>query len=296
MRNQPTGGFPAIYHEVPSEYRMNMKGLHVLDIYDINHLHFHTCIEIGFCVSGSGICCINGEEYPFGAGDIQIIFPYMNHLHRSDPPTPAKWYWLYTGCNELAACLGLNDSVQLEQSILPRIAAFGTVCEAEFPKTVAVLKRLFEEAIHDPDNEFADQKLALNLYLSFLYLLEESAGHPPISLPGDHKDILKITPALDEIARCIDAKESISVSDLAAICNYSVTNFRRIFTHCFHCSPRQYISVCRIRLAKKLLIADRHSIAEIADIVGFENISGFNRAFKSTTGMTPSAYRNRSGH
>ena len=96
---------------------------------------------------------------------------------------------------------------------------------------------------------------------------------------------------MTEIVRRIDHKESISVTELDEACNYSVTSFRRIFTHYFYCSPQQYISICRIRLAKQLLSTSSHSITDIADMVGFENISGFNRAFKNITGVSPSKYR-----
>ena len=45
--------------------------------YDIKYLHFHNVTEIGMCISGSGICCIEGNEQKYNAGDVQIIFPYM---------------------------------------------------------------------------------------------------------------------------------------------------------------------------------------------------------------------------
>ncbi len=296
MQKQPNGGFPAIYQEVLPEDRLNMRVMKDLEPYDIKYLHFHTCIEIGICVSGSGICCIDGREFPFQAGDIHIIFPYMNHLHRNDSAQPSKWYWLFIDYGELSSCLGVRNAVNFEEDILPRIAAFGPIREAEFPRTVATLRRMYHEAIQDPAGEFAAAKLALNLYLSFIYLLEESAGRPPIPRPEHHKDIIKIAPALREIATRIDAKESITVAELAAICNYSETNFRRIFTRYFHCSPQQYISECRIRLAKKLLITGHSSIRDVADMVGFENISGFNRAFKALVGMSPSEYRAQSNY
>ena len=54
MLNQPTGGFPAIYQEVPSELHMCMRAVYELNMYDITYLHFHNCIEVGMCVSGDG--------------------------------------------------------------------------------------------------------------------------------------------------------------------------------------------------------------------------------------------------
>ena len=52
-----------------------------------------------------------------------------------------------------------------------------------------------------------------------------------------------------------------------------------------------YISSRRIQLAKELLQETGKSITQIADEVGYDNISHFTAVFKRTEGITPSAYR-----
>jgi AraC-like DNA-binding protein len=56
----------------------------------------------------------------------------------------------------------------------------------------------------------------------------------------------------------------------------------------------RYISVRRIERAKNLLITSNWRIARIARESGFANPKWFNHVFKTLTGVTPSAYRNRS--
>jgi AraC-like DNA-binding protein len=53
----------------------------------------------------------------------------------------------------------------------------------------------------------------------------------------------------------------------------------------------QYCINKRIDAARLLLQENRHSIAEIADIVGYQDHSAFSRAFRRITGRSPRAWR-----
>jgi AraC-like DNA-binding protein len=52
-----------------------------------------------------------------------------------------------------------------------------------------------------------------------------------------------------------------------------------------------YINEYRIAQACKMLISTDKNIGEIAFECGFNNISNFNRTFKSIIGKTPGTYR-----
>ena len=47
----------------------------------------------------------------------------------------------------------------------------------------------------------------------------------------------------------------------------------------------------RLLRAMALLAEPGPSVLRVANTVGFESLSSFNRAFRLRTGMTPSAYR-----
>lgn len=51
------------------------------------------------------------------------------------------------------------------------------------------------------------------------------------------------------------------------------------------------VNQCRQNLALQHILEPHSSLAEIAYLLGFENIDSFNRAFKRWTGMTPAQYR-----
>ena len=60
-------------------------------------------------------------------------------------------------------------------------------------------------------------------------------------------------------------------------------------------TPTQLIAKIRIAAACRLLEETNKSIADIALSCGFTDHSAFTRAFKSSTSVTPSIYRNQSG-
>jgi YesN/AraC family two-component response regulator len=49
----------------------------------------------------------------------------------------------------------------------------------------------------------------------------------------------------------------------------------------------------RINLAKKYLIYDHYTIAELVPLCGYSNMEHFFRQFKKITGETPNRFRNK---
>jgi AraC-like DNA-binding protein len=56
-------------------------------------------------------------------------------------------------------------------------------------------------------------------------------------------------------------------------------------------SYRLLLAQLRLDIAARHLMDDRMSVAEIAFLVGFSELSAFHRAFKRWTGRTPAAFR-----
>lgn len=82
--------------------------------------------------------------------------------------------------------------------------------------------------------------------------------------------------------------ENIPVTELAALCNMSVSAFRELFTKQYGLSPIQYRNRLRIQRARYLLSMGSYTVAEAAYAVGFSNLGYFCRHYKKLTGETPS--------
>jgi len=85
--------------------------------------------------------------------------------------------------------------------------------------------------------------------------------------------------------------EEITVSELASYCHLSDDYFSRIFKKHFGMRPNFYMQSKRIERAQLLLLTTNYSLHQIAEKVGFENLSYFSRVFKKHTGKTPGSFR-----
>jgi AraC-like DNA-binding protein len=84
-----------------------------------------------------------------------------------------------------------------------------------------------------------------------------------------------------------------TVEDLARDAGVSRSALAGRFTDLIGESPMRYLTTWRIHLAKQLLCEGNHSMAEVAERVGYESEYAFNRAFKREVGEPPAAWRKR---
>lgn len=82
-----------------------------------------------------------------------------------------------------------------------------------------------------------------------------------------------------------------TVARLASTVAMSRSNFAQRFTMCVGESPMRYLARCRVLRAAQLLDAERLSVAEAMQRVGYESQSSFTKAFRRHLGCTPAAYR-----
>ncbi len=86
------------------------------------------------------------------------------------------------------------------------------------------------------------------------------------------------------------AEPDLNTKELSGIVSLGFTRFRKLFHECFFVSPCRYIENLRIEKAKNMLLGDFTSIGDIAEAVGYGSIYAFSRAFKKTTGLSPSEF------
>ncbi|MCB8874499.1 helix-turn-helix domain-containing protein [Acidisoma silvae] len=87
--------------------------------------------------------------------------------------------------------------------------------------------------------------------------------------------------------------EPVTIPMLADIAHVSVSAFHRMFRRHTRMTAVDYITRLRIGRACSFLIAGDMAVARIADDVGFQNLSLFNRQFAALKGQTPTAFRHR---
>ncbi len=87
--------------------------------------------------------------------------------------------------------------------------------------------------------------------------------------------------------------EDFKVEALAEICNVSEPTFRRLFKCYCGEAPMRYKNRLKLEHAKKLLETGVYTVAEVAEITNFSDISYFTKSFKAMFGKKPSSLVNR---
>lgn len=83
----------------------------------------------------------------------------------------------------------------------------------------------------------------------------------------------------------------ISIEEFAISRHMSISWFIRNFKEYTNSTPAQYLLSLRISNAQTLLETTSYNIAEIAEIVGYDNPLYFSRLFKKQCGLSPSEFR-----
>ncbi|WP_284314500.1 helix-turn-helix domain-containing protein [Labrys miyagiensis] len=120
-------------------------------------------------------------------------------------------------------------------------------------------------------------------------------NHSAVSTSAqDQKAIKGLSPRnLNLVIEFIDKNlsKSLSLEDIASVCDLSSSHFTRLFRSSTSLTPHQYLLRRRIDTAQRLLIESGMSISEIAFECGFADQVHFTQTFRRFTGKAPGAFR-----
>jgi transcriptional regulator GlxA family with amidase domain len=108
----------------------------------------------------------------------------------------------------------------------------------------------------------------------------------------DHGDAAILSAQHHIHAHAADAHD---IPDLARRVGLAERTFLRHFIKATGLRPTEYLQQVRMMKARDGLETTNHSIDQIAWQVGYSDATAFRRLFQRTTGLTPSAYRQRFG-
>ncbi|GAA0136777.1 AraC family transcriptional regulator [Paenibacillus sp. YSY-4.3] len=266
-------------------------------------LHWHRALEINWITRGSGIYVINGQEYPFEAGDIFLIG--SNDLHRA-----------YEGIGLEMVILMIEPSLlateqRYDPEILLPFRDIGSYFSNHISHEQPGSERLagYIEAI---DAEFAAKKpshvsIIRGLLLQLLGEVNRSFKHEDIIPGGGKREVISSTSTrrsvsgrrqLEQMRAVILALEAEvshpwTLKEMAEIAHLSPSRFSALFNQVVGTSPLHYLVQLRLDHAVELLEQGELSVLEIAERCGFRNLSNFNRIFLNYLGVTPTAMRRR---
>jgi len=82
--------------------------------------------------------------------------------------------------------------------------------------------------------------------------------------------------------------KAINLSSIASLVYMSPYHFNRTFSNIFQIPPMEYHLNVRLDKAKDLLATGKYSVADVAELVGYNDIFAFSKAYKKHFGYSPS--------
>lgn len=256
---------------------------------DVDYLHFHNYLEIGFCYEGDGFLVLGEDEPRFSGREFTVIPPNYPHTTNSDVGTISRWEYLFIDVEGFMKRF-LDSPVKAEKMIQRIYSKALFLREEEYPSISAKILKIMN-IMRDGEEFYLEEAKGV-----LAALLVEIAR---LNRPSEEDRVAEETGKLTNmIIRVLDFvsyhyMEDIKVEDLAKSCHISETHFRRIFTSYMKVTPLEYINTVRVQTACELLQKTDDPVADIAHKCGFTTNSTFNRNFKQIMGVTPIEWRKR---
>lgn len=90
-----------------------------------------------------------------------------------------------------------------------------------------------------------------------------------------------------------EPERRFTVGELAQKAGYSPDHFVRLFRALTEQSPKEFMIKSRMERALALLKESSHTVTQIADLLGYQDIGFFSRQFKEQLGISPDHFRQR---
>lgn len=258
--------------------------VHRLEPFERNN-HYHGTYEVFYLVSGERNYFIKEKLYPIQAGDLVFINKFDVHK-TSGLGNPEHERIVINFSDTFVSGIhpqqpsGLLGLFKLDRPLL-RLTA------AEQEAVLSIFHKMEQEIVDQaPSYEHLLRMLLTELLIRAGRILDSSPAPAQVSNNPLHQ---KITDIVKFIHTHYPSK--ITLEALSAAFYISPYYLSRIFKEITGFTIINYVNLTRIREAQRLLNDTDMKIVDIAEEVGFESLTHFDRTFKKIMGMTASKYR-----
>jgi len=251
-------------------------------------LHFHEAFELTLIINAPGAKRIIGDhEEVIDEIELVLVGPnlshvWVNHECKTEAITELTVQWNKDLFEDKFLKKNLLGSIRtmLEQ------AARGLLFPAGIAHTIA--KRLFVL------NEKQGFDAIIEL-MSILHALSAAEGTRILSKKelNNNQILYHNSRRIDKVLEFMNLnfQKNITLKDLSKLVSMTEVSFSRFIKKRTGNTFVDTINEIRIGHASRMLIEDADAVAEIAVNCGFNNISNFNRVFKSKKHCTPKEFR-----
>jgi AraC-like DNA-binding protein len=272
-----------------SQESFRLQEDHEVHFYD--NLHQHPEIQLTLILESDGKVIVGDFIGAFKPGDIFLIGPNLPHVFRND----RKYYDLQREgqAHSLSiffewktfgeTFLSMPEMAHLNE--LAKSSARGLLIQEPIKSRVAqLIKHMFRKTGMD----------RIIVLLKILSILSSNRNMEPLASSGVYSDFDEQDGRkLADIYRFTmnEFHRKISLDEVADLAHMTTNSFCRYFKKRTRKSYVDFLTEIRIGHARKLLQQNNLSISQISMEVGFNNLSNFNRKFRSVCSITPTEFR-----
>lgn len=235
--------------------------------------HYHDFFELYYLESGIRYHMAGDNLYCLQPGDFVLFPPYAMHYSYGEQDVAFKRLVLYFN-KEIVRPAKVQDTLGSK----PRVFKSGEKKEIH-----QLLRQILKEQEND---DIYSKEMMLLLLNQLLLLLVRNLEETQKAKPESRSRMSGVIRYLNE-----NYTEPITLEDLAARFYINPSYLCREFKKHIGSTVIQYVNDLRILHAQRLLQETDKSVTEISKIVGFSNVTHFNRIYKCNTGMSPSETR-----
>ncbi len=236
-------------------------------------MHAHQFCEINIITGGEGRHYIGDTSLPARVGDVFIIPPEVPHGYFSEGTLDISHVLLSAGFlsryrEELSELPAFSLLFDIEPEVR-RSSGRNYNLQIGTHKLFEITEQLARIVRAEGAEEYAYANI---LTLGFIGRLGELLRKEMQKGAPEHTDILRVMEFIRE-----NLEQKLTLSLLAEKANMSTATLSRHFREVLHVSPMQYVTACRISLARELLAEGKLNKTEIAQSCGFFDVSHMNK-------------------
>ena len=258
---QPNSNYPAMQH--PDTYNFKAQGGRVLDEY-----------QVVYIAEGGGF--FESQSIPrqrIEGGTVILLFPGERHHYTPDQQLGWREYWI-----------GFKGEVADKRVMAGFFSPKDALLNIGLSNT---LIGLYRDAIRIAEKESSGcQQLLAGIVTHIL-------GHILYKCKHNNDGSNRTEEVINEARQMMRERvhHTLHAKDISDSLGIGYSWFRQSFKQVTGISPAQYISRLLISRAKEMLMAENHTITEIAYLLGFESVGQFSTTFRKIEGSTPRQFR-----
>lgn len=254
--------------------------------------HWHEEIEFVVVTRGSARFQINDVVYDACENDILIVPPNSLHSATQIVGQPFDFVAIVFSPDFISKA---NDDVIRQKYITPYLNH-----KIHFPECISddLYKNKILNILHNIKTLYSEHAYGFELSIKALIyqlwseLLQHAKSISDISDKASVASSVKVN-QIKEILAYLKShyKETIALKDIADAFHLSEGHLCRMFKDVTGKTLTDYLNYYRITMSTALLLKTDMDISQIAVLIGFNNVSYFNKIFKKYMNKTPREFR-----